>query len=210
MRSGKAIAALALLPALLTGCGPKAPKVVVSSAVEAPSLPPSRMVATLSPVPPAIPVSDPPLVKLDTTIPPEPKTVASTPEPHRSTKHHSKPDQTTVAETKPAPSASQSPAQTTQEATAQPPEMTKIGPLSTASDNTNTDERNSVSSQIDSTENGLNAIKRPFSSDEQKTVALIRSYVTRARDALKADDLYAATNLSNKAHQLLGELTKTQ
>jgi hypothetical protein len=212
MRSGRAIAALALLPALLTGCGPKPQKAVVPPVVaEAPSLPPSRMIATLSPVPPAIPIADPPPVKLDTTIPPEPKTVAAATEPHHATKHHAKPDQVTLVETKPSPSSTaQSPAQTTQEATAQPPEMSKIGPLSTTDDNGNVGDRNSISSQIDSTENGLNAIKRPLSSDEQKTAALIRSYVTRARDALKADDLTAATNLSTKAHQLLGELTKPQ
>jgi len=197
------------LSALLTGCGPKAPKVVVSTPVEAPSLPPSQMVAMLSPVPPAIPLSNPRMVKLDTTVPPEPKTIAVTAEPHRSTKHHPKtPD--TLTESKPSQPAAQTPAQTTQTATAQPPEASPIGPLSTQNDSVNTAGPQAISAQIDSTENGLNGIKRPLSSDEQKTAALIRSYVTRARDALKADDLDAATNLSNKAHQLLGELTKTQ
>lgn len=211
MRSGRAIAALALLPALLTGCGPKPQKVAVSAPVEAPSLPPTHMVAMLSPVPPAIAVTQP-LVKLDTTIPPEPKTEAKTTEPRRPPKHHTKADQsqTTLAESKPAQTPGQSPAQTTQEATAQPPENSSIGQLSTGNDSVNATNRNAISSQIDSTENGLNGIKRPLSSDEQKTAVLIRSYITRARDALKADDLDGAKTLGDKAHQLLGELTKPQ
>jgi hypothetical protein len=86
--------------------------------------------------------------------------------------------------------------------------MTSIGQLSTANDNSNTADRHGISTQIDSTENGLNAIKRSLSSDEQKTAALIRTYITRARDALKADDLDGAHNLSLKAQQLLQELTK--
>ena len=206
MRSGRAIAALALLPALLTGCGPKPQKAIVSPVVEAPSLPPTRMVATLSPLPPAISVTEP-LVKLDTTIPPEPKTAAVTSEPHRSTKHHPK-DQSTLAESKPSPSSTQSATPTTQTAAVQPSDHTPIGQISTDSDNVSAAARNAISSQIDSTENGLNGIKRPLSSDEQKTVALIRSYITRARDLLKDDDLDGATTLSNKANQLLGELTK--
>jgi hypothetical protein len=65
-----------------------------------------------------------------------------------------------------------------------------------------------TATQIDGTETGLNAIKRPLSTDEQKTATLIRTYITRARDALNADDLDGANTLSTKAHQLLLELTK--
>jgi hypothetical protein len=86
--------------------------------------------------------------------------------------------------------------------------MSPIGQLSTANDNANTADRRNLSDQIDATENGLNAIKRSFTPDEQKTVALIRTYITRARDALKADDLDGSRTLSTKARQLLEELTK--
>jgi tRNA C32,U32 (ribose-2'-O)-methylase TrmJ len=86
--------------------------------------------------------------------------------------------------------------------------MSKIGQLSTANDSSDTADRHEMSGKIDNTENGLNAIKRPLSADEQKTVALIRSYITRARDALKADDLDGAKILRDKAQQLLEELTK--
>ena len=80
--------------------------------------------------------------------------------------------------------------------------------MSTDNDTSNTGDRHAINEQIDATENGVNGIKRTLSSDEQKTVAQIRVYISKARDALKADDLVAAQNLSNKAHQLLEQLTK--
>ena len=86
--------------------------------------------------------------------------------------------------------------------------MSKIGQLTSANDNSSTADRQQISSQIDATENGVNAIKRPLSSDEQKTVALIHTHITRARDALKADDLDGARNLETKARQMLEEFTK--
>ncbi|HEY1500686.1 MAG TPA: hypothetical protein VGF88_13990 [Acidobacteriaceae bacterium] len=208
MRSGNTVPALALSLALLTGCGPKHPRASIADTAEVPSLPPARMVALLSPVPPPMPLTRRP-VKLDTTAPPEIKTHVAAAEPHPPPRHHSKPAQdTSPAETAKSPAPQLTPAQTTQEATAQPPEMTPIGQLSTANDNSNTADRHVISTQIDATETGVNAVKRPLSIDEQKTVALIRSYITRARDALNADDLAGANNLSTKAHQLLLELTK--
>ena len=208
MRSGKTIAALALLLALLTGCGSRQPKTTVSQAAQAPSLPPSQMVALVSPVPPPIPTPKMPVVKLDSTTPPEAKTETAKSEPHHSTKHHTKPvvPQDTPPET-PKVTTAQNTA-TAQAPNAQPTEMSPIGQLSTANDNANTADRHTLSDQIDATENGLNAIKRSFTPDEQKTVALIRTYITRARDALKADDLDGSRTLSTKAKQLLEELTK--
>jgi outer membrane biosynthesis protein TonB len=207
MRSGRAIAALAFLLALLTGCGPKQPKTSVSQAAQAPSLPPSQMAALVSPVPPPIPAPKMPVVKLDATTPPEAKTETAKSEPHHSTKHHPKP-------VVPLDTPQEAPKTTAQNGTpaqvpnAQPTEMSPLGQLSTANDNANTADRRYLSDQIDATENGLNAIKRSFTPDEQKTVALIRTYITRARDALKADDLDGSRTLSTKAKQLLEELTK--
>jgi hypothetical protein len=150
-----------------------------------------------------------PVVKLDTTTPPETKTEAAKSEPHHSAKHHAKPlvPQDTPQET---PKTTAQNGTTTQVPSAQPTEMSPIGQLSTANDNANTADRRNLSDQIDATENGLNAIKRSFTPDEQKTVALIRTYITRARDALKADDLDGSRTLSTKARQLLEELTKPE
>jgi hypothetical protein len=168
------------------------------------------MVALLSAMPPPMPAIRRPLVKLDTTAPPETKVETASSQPHRSTKHHNRPTgaQEAADAAKAAQNTTPSTTQNSQAANVQPPEMSPIGQLSTANDNSNTADRRAISDLIDSTESGLNAIKRPLSSDEQKTATLIRTYITRARDALKADDLDGARTLANKAHQLLGELTK--
>jgi hypothetical protein len=211
MRSGKTIAALALSLALLTGCGPKQPKVTVPQAAVLPPLPPAQMVALLPRVPPPMPPTPRPLVKLDTTAPPETKVETASSEPHHSTKHHTKSASAQEA-AEAARTAQNAPATASQNAQAgnvQPSETSPIGTLSTAPDNATTADRQQISSQIDSTENGVNAIKRSLSSDEQKTVTLIHTYITRARDALKADDLDGARTLETKARQLLEELTKT-
>jgi hypothetical protein len=208
MRSGKIFAALAVSLALLTGCGPQHPTTAaVSPPVEAPSLPPQRMVALIPAVPPPFPATARLTVKLDTTAPPEVKPTVATTETHHPPKRHTKPAADTAASEK-NPASTLSPSQTTQEATAQPPEMSKLGQLSPPNNSSNAADRQALSGKIDAVENGLNGIKRPFSSDEQKTATLIRSYITRARDALKADDIDGATTLGNKASQLLEELTK--
>lgn len=207
MRSGKTIAALALLLALPTGCGPKQPKTTVSPAAQAPSLPPSQMSALAPVAPPSIPAKNP-AVKLDATTPPETKPATAKTEPPRNAKHHSKP---IVAQDAPAESAktqAQAVAAPPPAANDQPPEMSPLGQLSTGNENANTADRRAISDKIDATENGLNAIKRSFTADEQKTVTLIRTYITRARDALKADDLAGSRNMSDKARQLLEDLTK--
>jgi outer membrane biosynthesis protein TonB len=208
MRSGNKFAALAASLALLTGCAQKPTQAPVPQTAQAPSLPPSRMAALIPPVPPPFPAIARLPVKLDTTAPPEIKPEIATTEPRHSTKRHSKPAQDTAPSDVAKNSASPSAAQPPQVANAQPPEMTRIGQLSAASDNSTTADRHAISTQIDATENGLNSIKRSLSSDEQKTAALIRTYITRARDALKADDLDGANTLSKKAQQLLEELTK--
>ncbi len=208
MRSGKVIAALALLPALLTGCGPKQPKTIVSPvAVQAPSLPPTRMVALLPSTPPPIPATKRPILKLDTTAPPEMKTETASND-HRPPKRRSR-SQDQLDVPKPTVQTTAAPATPNpQIASVQPAEKSPIGQLSAENDNANTADRHQISDQIDSTENGLNAIKRSFSTDEQKTVAQIRNFITRARDALKVDDLDGARTLSTKAHLLLLELTQ--
>lgn len=204
MSSGRAWAACAVSLALLMGCGPKKPRAIVSPpAAEAPQLPPSQMAASLPPVPPAIPTTTTHPVKLDTTTPPEVKPEVATTQQHHAPKHHPK---SGAEEVKTPAGPAQTPAPpSNQVAVVQPSDKTPLGQLSTANDPVG---HQAISEQIDATENGLNAIKRPLSSDEQKTVTLIRQYITRARDLLNADDLDGANTLSSKAKQLLQELTK--
>ena len=205
MRSGIISASLALLLAVLTGCGPKKPVAVVSPPAPVQDLPPTRMAASLAPLPPPFPPVARRTVKLDTTAPPEAKPEVAAVQPHHPPKKHTRPAPDETAKNTPPP---QSPAQITQDATAQPPDQTPLGQLSMANPTLNTGDRRSISDSIDSTENGVNSIKRSLNPDEQKTVALIRTYITRARDALKVDDLDGAKTMSDKAHQMLQELTK--
>lgn len=206
MRSGRAWIALAVSLAALSGCGPKKPVAGVSPAVRAPELPPTEMALALPQVPPALPVVARRSVKLDTTAPPLAKPEVAVTEPRKTPKH--RPAHPSADEAKAQSAASQPAAQTPQVANAQPAEQTPIGQLSTANDAVNTADRSAISGQIDGTENGLNSIKRPLNTEEQKTVTLIRNYIARARDALKVDDLDGASTLSSKAKQLLQELTK--
>jgi hypothetical protein len=161
-------------------------------------------------MPPPMPVIKRPLVKLDTTAPPETKVETASSQPRRPAKHHPRSPgaQEAADAAKVAQSAPPATSQNAPSPDVQPSEMSKIGQLTSANDNSSTADRQQISSQIDATENGVNAIKRPLSSDEQKTVALIHTHITRARDALKADDLDGARNLETKARQMLEELTK--
>ena len=211
MRSGKTIAAPALLLALVTGCAASHPRTAPPPVAEIPSVAPVRMAELIPLLPPEFPtVSQRPL-KLD--LAPETRMVAEvveTPHPAHKKPRAAAPD-TAPPETPKSTNVSvptPTPAQSAAVAAAQPSEDSPIGLLSTANETSNTGDRHAINEQIDATENGVNGIKRALSSDEQKTVAQIRVYISKARDALKADDLVAAQNLSNKAHQLLDQLTK--
>lgn len=212
MSSGRTIAALAFVLALLTGCGPRPHKTAPPAAAQAPSVAPAQMAELISPVPPPLPMVSQRPIKLDTTAPPEPKVQTAVAPPHRAPRRHSRtPSQEAAqADTKPAPATPDTVAQNAPAVAAatQPSEMSPIGQLSTANDTSNTADRNDIIKQIDATENALNAIKRPLNNEEQKTVMQIRTYITRARDALKNDDLDGARTTSTKAHVLLLELTQ--
>jgi hypothetical protein len=167
------------------------------------------MASLVPPTPPPLPADTERAVKLDTTTPPEAKTHAAVSPPPRSTHHRARSVPQETAQQEPEKPPAQTPPTTPPEvATAQPSEMSPIGQLSTANDNTNTADRRAILDLVDSTENGLNAIKHPLSSEEQKTATQIRTFLIRARDALKADDLDGARTLSTKAHLLLQELIK--
>ncbi len=60
---------------------------------------------------------------------------------------------------------------------------------------------------IRSTHDGLDAIKRPLTTDEKKTVTEIWTFLNRAQQALKNGDGDGAMGLATKAKLLLDELT---
>jgi hypothetical protein len=84
-----------------------------------------------------------------------------------------------------------------------------IGELSPGGDgSTGSETRRKTTELITNTENGLNAIKRPFSTQEAETVSQIKSFLSKAKSALNNDDLDGAQTLATKAKVLLEELTK--
>jgi hypothetical protein len=158
------------------------------------------------PMPPLPPyVNDQPIM-LNTSVPPDEPTKTAAPPP-RHTRRHAKPapepGQQEVAKSTPS-----APPPNPEVASSQPSENSPIGQLSTANSDANTAARQAMADQITATENGLNGIHRSLSPDEQKTVALARTFITKARQALKTDDLDGAKNYSTKAKLLLQELTK--
>jgi hypothetical protein len=212
MRSGWRITAALGALALLAGCNHKRQNAILPIPAEAPDRPVSQM-AELNPPMPSLPAYVPTrTVGLDTTAPAESKTEASETAPHHprrraKTSADTPPQQQEAAKpAAPAQAAPESPQ--TQIASVQPSENSPIGQISTASDDANTADRQTLTEQVNGTESALNGIHRSFSSDEQKTVALIRTFITRARQALKTDDLDGARNYSTKAKILLQELTK--
>lgn len=204
MSSGWRMAAFGLLLASVAGCSRLRPHVLPPAAAQAPSEPAWRMAESMPPLPPLPPSVRQP-VMLDASVPVESKPVAEAPpkRPRRHTRPAETAQDTQKSATQPATSAEPEVASNTQ-----PSESSPIGQLSAASGDANTADRQTQLEQINAMENTLNGIHRSLSSDEQKTATLIRTFITRAREALKTDDLEGARSYSNKAKVLLQELTK--
>jgi hypothetical protein len=206
MRSGWRIAAPALLLVALAGCNRKPQSAAPPLAAQAPPRPIGQMAEMIPPMPPLPPYIDDRPIMLNTSVPPDaPATAVATP-PKRTRRHVKPADSTQQEAAKNTPATTPPPS--TEVATSQPSENSPIGQLSTANSDATTADRQTMTDQINATENGLNHIHRSLSSEEQKTVALARTFVTKAREALKTDDLDGAKNYSTKAKLLLEELTK--
>ncbi len=199
MNSASKIAVVALL-CLIAGCKHKT-QAAPPPAAQAPILPPSTL--TKDTPPPQLPPAEP------RKVGPPGSDVAQQPPPpkprQKTTRHKPKPaDQTT------AQAAKDTPAATSQQASAgQPPEMSPIGQLSSSGGASSLPSRHTILEQINSTENGLNGIKRDLTGDEKVTVTQIHTFLTKAKQALDQDDLDGANTLVTKAKVLLAELTKS-
>lgn len=202
MKSARKMAVCMLLAVLVSGCKHKTP-VVVPVAAQAPPPPekPIAQTASLPPVPqPEVPKVGPPG---SDEPPPQPK-------PHRATHHKPKPatpatgDQNTKEPAKDNP-----PATATQQAsTGEAPAASPIGQLTTAGDSTGTPSHHDIQETIDSTEKRLSELKRTLTPAEQETTVQIRTFLTKAKQALSQDDLDGAHTLATKAKVLLDELAK--
>ncbi len=199
MNSASKIAVVVLL-CLIAGCKHKT-QAAPPPAAQAPILPPSTS-AKDAPLPQLPPpethkVGPPGSDVAQQPPPPKPR--------QKTTRHKPKP-----ADQPAAQAAKETPPATTQQASAgQPPEMSPIGQLSSSGSAGSLPSRHDIQDQITTTENGLTGIKRALSADEQVTATQIRTFLTKAKQALDQDDLDGANTLVTKAKVLLAELTKS-
>lgn len=204
MNSACKAAALILFSAAIAGCSHKAPA-TPPPAAQAPVVPVSTMAKDTPP--PQLPPPQTPKVG-----PPGPTNVAATPppKPHRIIHHKPKPTEQTSPTATPTPSQApaQTPATTEQAANGTAGDVSPIGQLSEAGESVNAPRRRQILDDINSTEKGLNDMKRQMSEDEQTTAAQIRTFLAKAKDALNQEDLDGANTLVTKAKVLLAELSK--
>lgn len=83
-----------------------------------------------------------------------------------------------------------------------------IGQLTTGDSATGEKTKHETRDLMGSTQQGLNAIKRPLSAEEKATAAQIRNYLKQAQQALDTGDTDGAHLLAEKAKTLLDELIK--
>ena len=88
----------------------------------------------------------------------------------------------------------------------EPPTTTPIGQLSAAPNTQGLPSGSAIEQQIQSIQRQLDGIKRALNTQEQRTVAQIRTFLSKATNALQAGDLDGANTLTVKARVLLSEI----
>lgn len=83
-----------------------------------------------------------------------------------------------------------------------------IGQLTTGDSALGERTKHETADLIGGTQQGLNGIKRPLSTEEQVTAAEIKTFLKQAQQALDSGDTDGAHTLATKAKLLLDELTK--
>jgi hypothetical protein len=197
MNSGRKAAALVLVTAFAAGCRHKTQE-TPPPAAQAPIIP----VSTLAKNAPPPQMPPPELLKVN---PPSSTNTASAPKPKPKRLARRKPK--TVEQ---APTETATKDQNTEQASnGAGTDVSPIGQLSAAGEGINAPRHREIFDEINATEKGLNEIKRPLSQEEQTTASQIRTFLAKAKDALKQEDLDAANSLVTRAKVLLNELTKT-
>jgi hypothetical protein len=205
MKTASCVAVTTVLVIALSSCANQ-PKTILPPPAEAPILPPANMVHIPSfPALPPPPLRD---VALETPPPENPEPAR----PHKTTHHKPTPAKPapaadTATQTADKPPVVTQPVQT-QAATGPAADVSPIGQLSSSGGDANSPGHQDVEHLINDTENGLNGIKRTLTSDEQVTSTQIKTFLTKARQALADNDLDGAKTLAVKAKVLLEELTK--
>lgn len=149
---------------------------------------------------PALPPPSPPdvTVAANTTSETEEK-----PRPHKANHHRTASAKPAAETTNPQPAEKP---QTTV-AAGITPDASPIGQLSATGESA-VNGRRDVELLINNTETGLTGIKRTLNNDEQTIATQIKTFLTKAKQALADNDLDGAQTLATKAKVLLEELTK--
>jgi hypothetical protein len=153
-------------------------------------------------LPPLPPPSNPHVELATSQQPPAP------PHPHRTSRHKPSPIKTAPAAETAAQALEKQAQQTTEVASGPSSDASPIGQLTAGGDATNIQQRRDIEQLITNTENGLDKISRGLNTEEQKTAIQIRTFLTKAKQALIDNDLDGANTLATKAKVLLDELTK--
>ncbi len=220
MNSASKHAVAALLVLFLAGCTPNNTKTAPPPQAQAPSISAGKAGA----------MYPPPLTQSQTeTEPtPAPAPVVATTEPApapppppptatKKTTHKPKPSaakpagsETGSTQTAGPETATGASNETTDvAANAEPAASSPIGQLTPADTPEQAQKEKDTNDLIAKTEDGLNSMKRPFSTPEQETVIQIKAFLAKAKTALSNDDIDGAFILATKAKVLLDELNKT-
>ncbi len=229
MNSASKHAVTALLVLFATGCAPKNAKTAPPAQAQAPAIPAAGKAGAMYPPPltesqtqtePATPAPAPEVAKTEPAPAPPPTPPPST---KKTTSHKPKPSAakpagtdsglTTTASSEVASSSSgaaATPGDSTEvAANAEPTAASPIGELTPADTPEQAQKGKDTGDLINKTEDGLNSIKRPLSTQEQETVNQIKAFLTKAKTALTNQDFDGAYVLATKAKVLLDELNKT-
>ena len=186
-----------------SGCTLKKKKPNVPQQAQAPTIPAPTQTATTQPGPPP-PASVEPARPLPTpgevasNTPPE----ESVPKPPRRPRKTVPPKRTVVENTPTPPAPAQAPPPPQQ----QQPQQGQL--TASVSHNDALQQKIDTQQLLDATENSLRGLTRALSSDDQVTVAHIRSYIQQSKNATTDGDFERAYNLALKAHLLSDELVK--
>ena len=219
-QAGK-IVLVAFFVALLPGCASKKAKVKPPAIAQAPTTNDQAGVMYPTPFPPtteAPPLPAPALTQPKEAAPPSP------PPEHQPSKRKknagtlTKPKPSAAKPATQAPGTSESAAPATpsvttatpgqQTANVEPSGVSPIGQLTSGEGASGSQKRHDTSDLINTTEQGLNGIKRTLDRQESETANQIRTYLKQAKNALTVDDIDGASTLATKAKVLLEELTK--
>ncbi len=224
MNSASKHAVIALLALFIAGCAPKnvttaapppqaqAPDI---SAGKAGAMYPPPLTQSQTQTEPAEPAPAPVVAKTEPAPAPPPPPPATT----KKTTRKSKPSAAkpagdtgsatgTNAENGSSPGAASTDS-TEVAANAEPTASSPIGQLTPADTPEQVQKGKDTNDLIAKTEDGLNSIKRPLSTQEQETANEIKAFLNKAKTALINQDFDGAYILATKAKVLLDELNKT-